>query len=215
MKAPQNLKWDKPRGPRWLREVIEKIFRELTSRTPVEGLGVFIDRTDNGSILSTVAQPGGKAPAAAAAQAVNPFTASPGVEDGSVFITVAPGVIEVTVPTLEAGTQLDANPPPKLFLDEGVNQIYLTAVFNTDVPSLQYSITSVDIDVADPDDPDGPFDKEQGHIVWDDEEFKASGVFFWKIAEVTVTGTDAVIVQFLDDNIRVVGYVGDLAVMLS
>jgi hypothetical protein len=72
MKAPQNLKWDKPRGPRWLREVIEKLFRELTSRTPVEGLGIYIDRTDNGSVISAASQPGGKASAAAAAAANDP-----------------------------------------------------------------------------------------------------------------------------------------------
>jgi hypothetical protein len=81
VKAPQILKWDKPRGPRWLREVIEKLFRELTMRTPVEGLGVYVDRTENGSVISAGSQPGGRTSAATASADSLPFKMSIGPQD--------------------------------------------------------------------------------------------------------------------------------------
>jgi hypothetical protein len=54
----REYKWAKPRGPKWFREVINRIFEILTAIQPLDGLGTDISETTGGRQIS--AFPGGK-----------------------------------------------------------------------------------------------------------------------------------------------------------
>jgi hypothetical protein len=206
MKAPQNLKWDKPRGPRWLREVIDKLFRELTSRTPVEGLGVYVERTENGSIISTGNQPGGKSPAAAAASAAqHPFQVIPGEPFEVKYV---PGVVETTVPTLGSGLPI-SDPAAVITEGAGTTTLVLRVTFVYDTDERRYKITAADIDAYEI--PDPP-------LVWDDPaEEKNGGVCYIQASAVTFDGDGQLtnVLEYLRDHIRVLAILGNYVYTFS
>jgi hypothetical protein len=218
MKAPQNLKWDKPRGPRWLREVIEKLFRELTLRTPVEGLGVFVDRTDNGSILSTVHQPGGKAAAAAAAAALHPFKVEDKSDGSGLKVSVYPGYFITTVPKIGVNG-LDADPAPTYGVTTGTLYFkFTTKQRDATTNDFRSALDTVVVEGRASD------DKEQLKIVWTDAALFI-GTFYLKIADIEVEPGSAgppvvspsikTITQYLFQSYRSLVIVQDRVVLLA
>lgn len=70
----QKPKWAKPRGPKFLRDVINQLFEELGRVGALEGLGITVEQTPSGRVISTLNSPAGRAaPSAATAGTATPF----------------------------------------------------------------------------------------------------------------------------------------------
>lgn len=104
----QKAKWANPRGPKFLRDVINQLFDAINLCGPLEGLGITIEQTASGRTISTLNTPGGKSGAAGAAAANDPdisfFVSDASVTEGdppetSNKIQVNPGKINDDFPT--------------------------------------------------------------------------------------------------------------------
>lgn len=59
MALETEVKWKKPRGPKWFRSLIEEIASAITTRQPLAGIGIDIQETIRGRQISVIARAGG------------------------------------------------------------------------------------------------------------------------------------------------------------
>jgi hypothetical protein len=50
----ERLKWDKPRGPKWLQEIIQRVLTEISARQPLDGIGIHLNETEGGREINYV-----------------------------------------------------------------------------------------------------------------------------------------------------------------
>jgi len=67
-------KWENPRGPKWLQEIIQRLFNEIGVRQPIEGVGVHIDETEGGRQINSFGGAGAQKQELAKKGQVLPFT---------------------------------------------------------------------------------------------------------------------------------------------
>lgn len=185
-------------GPKPLRELTGDIEKELNERSPIPGLGIYINETPNGRQISTHPSPGAQTQTSGDGSGAFPFQVS---SAGNFAIKYEPGVVEITTPTLGSIHPI-TNPAAILAVGVGVTHLVLKVDFEYDGAFTgRYLVTEADIDVYTFPDPS---------LVWDDET-RNTGTLYLKATDVTVDvdGNLTSTFHYLRDNIRVLAILGN------
>lgn len=87
-------------GPKALRELTDQIEKEINDRSPIPGLGIYINETPNGRQISTHPPAGAKTQSLGGA-AVHPFQVSAAIKNSFTAIQVYPGLILNQTPYID------------------------------------------------------------------------------------------------------------------
>lgn len=185
-------------GPKPLRELTEQIETEISERSPIPGLGIYISETPNGRQISTHPSPRAQTQTSGDGSGAFPFQVS---SAGNFAIKYEPGVVEITIPTLGSVNPI-TDPAATLAVGFGMTKLVLKIEFEYDGAFTgRYLVTAADIDAYTFPDPS---------LVWDDGT-RNSGTLYIKATDVTVDvdGNLTSVFHYLRDNIRVLAILGN------